>query len=177
MAEPSFRVALDPPPGALTVLDRTLLQQAVDYSQKSPRRRVIQPFHKQNSESLHRMFNAVQPDSYVPPHRHLDPPKAEAWIVLQGSLVFFTFEDDGKIRDSILLSRDGDAFGVDLVPGVYHTFVVLEPDTVIYEVKDGPYVASNDKAFAPWAPREGSPDAPAYMARLLAEHNARTSPP
>ena len=68
---------------------------------------------------------------------------------------------------------DGDAFGVDLVPGVYHTLVVLEPDTVIYEVKDGPYVASNDKAFAPWAPPEGSPEAPAYMARLLEAHNNR----
>ncbi len=45
---------------------------------------MIQPFHKQNSDTLHRMLNAVQPDSYVRPHRHLDPPKAEAWILLQG---------------------------------------------------------------------------------------------
>lgn len=173
MTEPRFRVALDPPPGSLTLIDRGLLEHTVEYSRESPRRRVIQPFHKQNSDTLHRMLNAVQPDSYVRPHRHLEPPKAEAWILLQGSLVFFTFEDDGTVRDSIFLARDGDAFGVDLVPGVYHTFVVLEPDTVIYEVKDGPYVASNDKAFAPWAPAEGDPGAPAYMARLLETHNSR----
>jgi hypothetical protein len=151
MTEPRYRVALDPPTGSLTLIDRGLVRGAVEYSRQSPRRRVIQPFHKQNSETLHRMLNAVQPDSYV----------------------FFTFDDDGSVTDSVLLSHDGDAFGVDLVPGIYHTFVALEPDTVIYEVKDGPYVASNDKSFAPWAPAEGDPAAPAYMARLLELHNSR----
>jgi hypothetical protein len=34
-------------------------------------------------------------------------------------------------------------------------------------------VASNDKAFAPWAPAEGAPEVPAYMAHLLATHNSR----
>lgn len=173
MTEPRYRVALDPPSGSLTLIDPGLVRNVVEYSRQSPRRRVIQPFHKQNSETLHRMLNAVQPDSYVRPHRHLDPPKAEAWILLQGSLVFFTFDDDGTVSDSVFLSRDGDAFGVDLVPGIYHTFIALEPDTVIYEVKDDPYVASNDKAFAPWSPAEGNAAAHAYMARLLEIHNSR----
>jgi len=58
-------------------------------SQSSPRRRVIQPFHRDESAALQRMFNAVQPDSYIPPHRHFDPPKAESWIALRGALAFF----------------------------------------------------------------------------------------
>jgi cupin fold WbuC family metalloprotein len=88
---------------------------------------MIQPFHRSEQDTLHRMFNAVQPDSYVRPHRHLDPPKAEAWIVLRGAVVFFTFEEDGAIRDCIELRASGPAFGVDLVPGVFHTFSRSRP--------------------------------------------------
>jgi hypothetical protein len=64
------------------------------------------------------------------------------------------------------LGAGREAFGVDLVPGIYHTFVALEPDTVLFEVKDGPYVAATDKAFAPWAPAEGTPEARQYMQAL-----------
>lgn len=160
------RAALDPPTAALSILTRGALEQTVAYSRQSPRQRVIQPFHRSEGDRLQRMFNAVQPASYVRPHRHLEPPKAEAWILLRGSVAFFTFEDDGRIRDILRLAHDGEAFGVDLIPGVYHTFIALEADTVIYEVKDGPYVASTDKSFAPWAPAEGAPEVPAYMQRL-----------
>jgi cupin fold WbuC family metalloprotein len=170
----SFPRALDPPPGDLALITSALVQHAVETSRESPRRRVIQPFHKSDTDPLHRMLNAVQPDSYVRPHRHLDPPKAEAWILLRGALVFFTFEDDGRIRDAIRVAAGSDCFGVDLTPGIYHSFVALEPDTVIYEVKPGPYEPASDKAFAPWAPAEGSPDAPAYMRALLSHWEARS---
>jgi cupin fold WbuC family metalloprotein len=169
----SHKLALPPPDGALTILGPELVEKALAYSRQSPRRRVIQPFHKTEADTLHRMFNAVQPDSYIRPHRHLDPPKAEAWIVLAGSLAFFTFEDDGRVRDCLRLAANSAAFGVDLVAGVYHTFVALEPDTLIYEVKPGPYAPSNDKAFGPWAPAEGTPEAPAYQTALLREFERR----
>ena len=170
---PSQRRALDPPTGDFAIISRGVVATSVAYSRESPRRRVIQPFHRSAADPLHRMLNAVQPDSYVRPHRHLEPPKAEAWIVLQGALVFFTFEDDGAIRDSVRLSAGGEKFGVDLAPGVYHAFVALEPDTVIYEVKTGPYSELDDKAFASWAPREGQAEAVAYMRTLLALHGRR----
>ncbi|MGD8861079.1 MAG: hypothetical protein PVI30_13820 [Myxococcales bacterium] len=37
--------------------------------------------------------------------------------------------------------------------------MALEPDTLIYEVKPGPWSAATDKSFAPWAPAEGDPGA------------------
>jgi cupin fold WbuC family metalloprotein len=168
----SHRLALDPPSTDLTLLTHALLDATVAYARESPRGRVIAPFHRSADEPLHRMLNAVQPQSYVRPHRHLDPPKAEAWILLRGSLLFFTFHDDGRVRERRVLRAAGPEFGVDLVPGVYHSFIALEPDTVIYEVKNGPYAAHNDKSFAPWAPEEGSPQAATYMAELQAQHLA-----
>jgi cupin fold WbuC family metalloprotein len=145
-----------------------LLEGAIAVSQSSPRRRVIQPFHRDEQATLHRMFNAVQPDSYIPPHRHMDPPKAESWIVLRGALAFFTFDAAGGIEECLEVRAGGSVFGVDLEPGVYHTFIALEPDTVVFEVKSGPYSPASDKAFPDWAPPEGSDKAVAYMAWLSA---------
>ncbi len=145
------------------------LQTTVRASHDSPRRRMIQPFHRSKQDTLHRMFNAVQPDSYVCPHRHLDPSKAEAWIVLRGAVVFFTFEEDRAIRDCIELRASGPAFGVDLVPGVFHTFLAIEPDTVVHEVKTGPYSASDDKTFASFAPAEDTAEAGQYLEQLRQE--------
>jgi cupin fold WbuC family metalloprotein len=166
--------ALSPPSGALCWLTRDLLEGAIAVSQSSPRRRVIQPLHRSESATLHRMFNAVQPDSYIPPHRHLDPPKAESWIVLRGALAFFTFDDQGTIAECLEIRAGGETFGVDLEPGVYHTFFALEPDTVVYEVKDGPYSPATDKSFPEWAPREGTPEAASYLTRLEREFAQRS---
>jgi hypothetical protein len=44
----------------------------------------------------------------------------------------------------------------------------LSETAVCFEVKAGPYDAATDKEFAPWAPREGDPSAPEYLAKLLA---------
>lgn len=173
----SHRLALDAPAGALVPLTAELAATALAYSRSSPRRRVILPFHEHPSDPLHRMFNAVQPGSYVRPHRHLDPPRAEAWLLLRGAAAFFTFEDDGRVRDCLRIAAGSDVFGVDLAPGIYHSFIALEPDTLIYEVKPGPYEPSNDKTFPLWAPAEGSPETEPYAAALLAEFARRTSTP
>jgi len=167
------KLALSAPDGELVVLTAQTVATAVAYSRESPRRRVIQPFHKDAGDTMHRMLNAIQPDSYIRPHRHLEPPKAEAFILLSGAIAFFAFEDDGNVRDCLRLAAGSDAFGVDLAPGVYHAFIALERDTVIYEVKPGPYASSNDKSFAPWAPAEGAPEALPYMQALLGEFERR----
>ena len=56
---------------------------------------------------------------------------------------------------------------VNPVPGQYHTLAALKPDTVIYEVKAGPYKDSIDKSFAPWAPAEGTVEGQDYLKNLL----------
>jgi cupin fold WbuC family metalloprotein len=165
----SSRRALDAPTGDLVVLSRTLVESVTEASRTNPRRRILLPFHKSEAELLHRMLNVIQPDSYVRPHRHQEPPKTEAWVVLRGALAFFTFEEDGRVRDCLALEAGGEAFGVDLAPGIFHGLLVLAPDTVIYEVKTGPYAPVDDKAFPSWAPAEGSPEVASYLVRLREE--------
>lgn len=160
------RRALSAPTTEVTIIDSDLLNQAIQGSRISDRRRIILPLHKSADESLHRMFNALQPGTYIPPHRHAQPPKAESILVLRGSLCFVTFDEAGQITQMNDLTADTESFGVDLSAGIYHTFFCLEPDTVVFEVKPGPYSPIDDKDFASWAPREGESGAGEYLAKL-----------
>jgi cupin fold WbuC family metalloprotein len=158
-----MKLALDAPAGRLTRITQALIDEVSAASRASPRRRMILPLHQSADNTLHRMLNAVQPDSYIRPHRHPTPAKDESFVLLQGALAFFTFEDDGRVRDAWEVQSGG----VDLKAGPYHSFIALAPDTVIFEVKPGPYEPSGDKAFAAWAPAEGGADVQGFMARLL----------
>jgi cupin fold WbuC family metalloprotein len=169
MNDSRFPKALPAPAGPVIVMNRTLLSKVVDAARQSPRRRMILPLHQSAGDSLHRMFNALQPDSYVQPHRHLTPPKAETVVVIKGAIGFVIFSDRGEIADWSVLSAGDDAFGIDTAPGLYHTFFALEPDTVVFEAKIGPYHAASEKDFADWAPREGSPESTGYLEALRTE--------
>jgi cupin fold WbuC family metalloprotein len=166
---PARKLSLDPPQDDLAVMTAEFVDAAVRQSRIAPRGRMVAPLHRSLADPVHRMLNAIQPGSYVRPHRHLNPPKPEAWIVLRGRLLFVTFHDDGAIERHLVLEAYAERFGVDLVPGRYHTVVALVPDTVIYEVKSGPYEAMTDKSFAPWAPEEGTPEAETYLSTLLTQ--------
>jgi cupin fold WbuC family metalloprotein len=163
---PEAQRAMAAPPGALNVINARLIEQTIEASRRSPRRRMILPLHKGPADRLHRMLNAVQPGSYVRPHRHQLAGKAEAIVVLRGAIHFVTYGEDGSLDRHLTLSANSPDVGVDIEPAVYHTFFALQPDTVVFEVKPGPYDATLDKEFAPWAPDEGSPAAPGYLARL-----------
>jgi cupin fold WbuC family metalloprotein len=90
------------------------------------------------------------------------------FLLLSGCLDFIVFDDQGGIEQAVRLAAGTPDFGIDLPPGKYHGIVVREPDTLIYEVKPGPYSALDDKDFAPWAPKEGTPEVASYLTHLQA---------
>ena len=165
-ASPKYPLALNCPKENVTLISRDIISLAISASQKSPRKRIIYPFHKSASDSLHRMLNVLQPKSYVQPHRHIDPPKAESIIVLKGTLVCVEFNPVGEIRSYHRLSPETYNIGIDIEPGIYHTIFAATEDTVLFEVKPGPYKRSSDKDFAPWAPPEGAQNAEEYLKNL-----------
>ena len=155
--------ALIAPESTTTLIGEDLVRQVVEGSRKSPRGRIVLPLHKNDSAILHRMLNGIQPDSYVQPHRHADPPKPESVIVLQGAIRCYIFTDQGKIEEINTIRALSPVFGIDSEAGVYHTFLATEKDTVLFEVKPGPYSPATDKDFATWAPKEGHAEAQRYM--------------
>ncbi|MFZ4571070.1 MAG: WbuC family cupin fold metalloprotein, partial [Bacteroidales bacterium] len=131
------------------------------------RRRKNYNFHKEYSDTLQRLLNAMEPMSYVRPHKHEDPDKREVFFALRGRILVVEFDESGNIADHIILDPLNGVFGAEIPEKTFHTIVSLETGTVAYEVKDGPYSPISDKNFAAWAPFEGSPDALPYLEKLV----------
>jgi len=157
-----YPMALPAPTNAVSAIDEELVLQAVAASRESPRKRIIQPLHKEGAAVLQRMLNAIQPGSYIRPHRHAVD-RAESIIVIAGSLLYLVFNEKGEVSQFLELRAGTACFGVDTEGGVWHSFLAMEPDTVLFEVKPGPYDAVNDKEFASWAPVESGPQATEYL--------------
>lgn len=151
-----------------TLIDHKLLDAVTAEARQSPRRRKNRNFHPADDFPAHRLLNAMEPDSYIPPHRHLAADKDETFVVLRGRLGLVIFHGDGIVRQSVELAAGGPALGVDIPHGTWHSVVALEPGTVFLEAKAGPYLPFTADEKAPWAPAENDPAAAAYLARLAA---------
>lgn len=147
-------------------INHQLLKDTSLKAQQSPRRRTNHNFHKHPSARVQRMLNAMEPDTYVRPHKHETPDKLEVFFCLKGSFAVVIFDDSGRITDVEILDPEKGRYGVEIAPRTWHSLVTLAPGSVAYEVKDGPYDAADDKKFAPWSPDEGSPEAAAWLESL-----------
>ncbi len=134
-------------------------------AQASPRRRALLRYHE-HEEAVQRMIHALEPDSYVRPHRHQDPDKVEVFLALRGSAWLCTFDGEGNPGEHLEIRAGGPCFGGEIAPRTWHSLLVLEPGTVLYEVLEGPFRADTHKDYAPWAPAEGTPEGLAYHRRL-----------
>lgn len=108
--------------------------------------------HETLDEPIHRLLNALEPGTYLPPHRHLNPDKTETYIVIRGGLVVAFFDNKGEIIEKTELNPLKGSYGVEITPSTWHSLVVTEPGTVILEVKEGPYMPLSEDNLASWAP-------------------------
>jgi cupin fold WbuC family metalloprotein len=152
-------------------IDEDLFDQVALRAQSVSRRRMNHNFHAGAEDNPHRFLNVLLRGTYIRPHRHLDPPKSEAFLVLEGQAEVIVFNEEGAVTARYLLGavvNGGKRWGVDLAPGVWHTVVALTERVICYEVKPGPWEPASDKEFATWAPTESDPAAPRYLETLLA---------
>ncbi|WP_419785687.1 WbuC family cupin fold metalloprotein [Pseudodesulfovibrio sp.] len=165
--EKKYPTALPAPKEDVIPLTLSMVGNLLKASQESPRKRMLQRIHKEDGETVHRMFNALQPGTYVTPHRHLHPAKTETILTIAGALLFVEFDENGKFLRHTLLQPGTEIFGVDVAPHVYHTYIALKADTLIFEIKTGPYAHDTDKNMPDWAPREGTEEADTYLLDLI----------
>ena len=93
--------------------------------------------HESLDDKVQRMFNAMEPGTIVPIQRHRDT--AETMIVVRGQLKLTIYDDDKNILEECILNPSTGNYGYHIPKGVWHGVEVLEPNTVMFEVKDGPY--------------------------------------
>jgi cupin fold WbuC family metalloprotein len=152
----------------LTLVDRALLESLSEEARNAPRLRRNRNFHVDLAEPCHRLLNAIEPGSYIVPHRHRTPARDETIFAVSGRLGLVVFDNAGAVVAKHVLEPGGDTIGVDMPAGTWHSLVALAPGTTMFEAKAGPYRPPSPDDLAPWAPREGDAAAAAYVARLEA---------
>lgn len=139
----------------IKLIDTQCLAELSQQARLSPRLRKNLNFHASNEAHCHRLINALEPGTYIQPHRHLDPEKDETMIVLSGRLGMLIFDEQGNITQQWILAADSGNLGITIPAGVFHSMLALESGSVFFESKAGPYAALSEAEKAPWAPAEG----------------------
>ena len=151
----------------MKIIDNELLKKVSKDAILSPRKRMNHNFHDTYEAIVQRLLNALEPGTYVQPHKHENPDKVESFIVLKGKILVVEFNDEGDVVKSCILSASDGIFGVEIPPRAWHSIAALESGSVVYETKEGPYSPGDDKNFATWAPKEGDPSCADYLRNLL----------
>jgi len=77
-------------------LDVGVLDALSTEARSRPRRRANGNLHAME-DPVHRLLNAVEPGTYIRPHRHLHPPKDETYLVVRGALGLVLFDASGAV--------------------------------------------------------------------------------
>jgi cupin fold WbuC family metalloprotein len=155
----------------MKIFSEEYLNDLTQEAQGSLRKRQHRNIHKSYKEPCQRLFNAIEPSSYIRPHRHTTDSRDELLIAVRGSMALVTFDDQGMITDVILFGAnknvDGLAVGIEISANTWHTVIALETGSVLLEIKAGPFDPSQPKDLAPWAPDEGGSTAWQYLQLLI----------
>ena len=137
----------------------------------SPRLRMNFNLHTDYLEPCQKFLNAIEPNSYIRPHRHLIEHGVEFLSVLRGEFALIIFRDDGEINNIITLKLNSinQLAAVEIGPTSWHTIISIAPGGVLLEVKAGPFNPETAKNFATWAPEEGTQDALKYLKELTSK--------
>ena len=166
-------------PGPLTPISEELFAAVAQQARLSPRLRKNHNFHSE-SDLVQRFLNVLQPGTYVRPHRHVrtNPGSGfECFLVLQGSIGVLLLNEQGAVVQQERLESSGAIRGIQLQEGHFHTLVALESDSVMFELKQGPYEPLTDKDFLQHFPNEGSTEATEQERRWRALFSSAAAAP
>ena len=139
----------------MTSIDNQLLDSLLEQAKSSPRLRQNFDLRTSTEDTSQRMLNALQPDTVVPIHRHIET--SETVICLCGRLEKIIYEEVveyvreetsrteevlrkrtfKEVSRQLLCPAEG-LYGVQVPAGAWHTIRVIEP-SVIFEAKDGAF--------------------------------------
>ncbi|MGM9760402.1 MAG: WbuC family cupin fold metalloprotein [Parabacteroides sp.] len=153
----------------MKIINSQLLDATTERAKVSPRLRMNYNFHEDLNDPINRLLNALEPGTYLRPHRHRNPDKTEIFLLLRGRVRLFLFNEAGDIQESFLLDPLQGMYGAEIPAGVWHSLYVLDSGSIIYEVKQGPFAPLAPENFAPWSPEpEDREGVQAFLEKLKA---------
>lgn len=136
----------------MKIIDKCLLDETTAKARVNPRLRMNYNLHDELDNPINRLINAMEPGTYLRPHRHSNPDKEESFLVLRGKAAFFVFDEEGNVIEKTVLCPAEGVYGADIKAGIWHGMLILEPETVVYEAKQGPYAPLTPENMAWWSP-------------------------
>ena len=122
----------------MKIIDEKLINEVKAKAKTSPRLRMNYNFHQSLDDKCHRFLNALEMGTVIPVHHHVT--KDETFILLMGKVRVNIYNDDGEVVESVVLSLEEGRYGVDIPKNTWHGLECLESGSVIFEVKEGPFV-------------------------------------
>jgi len=144
----------------IRTFDSVFLDSLAAEAAEAPRRRKNANIHAANDDPCHRLFNAMQADTYVQPHCHAAAEKDETVVLLRGKLGLVEFDGTGQVVAAATLVP---GMTVDIPHGTFHGWCCLEDGSIFFEAKAGPYAPLTEAEKASFAPAEGDPKVPEYL--------------
>ncbi len=144
-------------------IDTMILDSLTKQAAGSARKRAHYNLHARLDDPVQRLCVAIEPETYIRPHRHADPATSEVFLLLRGTAALLFFDDSGAVTERAVLSATGPVFAAEIPAGTWHTIASLENGTIFFEVKQGPYTPPGDANVAAWAPPEASPAAAKFV--------------
>ena len=123
----------------MALIDNNLLDSVTAKAKESERLRMNHNFHSSLDSKAQKLLNALEPGTILPIHRHRHT--SETYILLRGRIRVMFYDNEGKEEESFDLDPLTGNYGIDITAGRWHTLEVLESGSVIFEVKEGPYMA------------------------------------
>ena len=108
-------------------------------------------FHQSLDDKVQRLINCMEPGTKVEIHHH---PVDEMLIVIRGAIKAILVDDDKNIIDAKVIRPADGVYGVQLLKNVWHTIECLEPDTCVFEVKEGPFVSHKEGGILEWKDKQ-----------------------
>jgi cupin fold WbuC family metalloprotein len=143
-------------PGRPLLIDEVQLAQLAQHAAASARRRSHILLHADHQDQVQRLLIGLEPDSYVRPHMH--SVQWEMIVLLRGRLDLLIFDEQADLVQRLALGAASPV--AQIPPATWHSGVALEAQTLVLEVKPGPY---RPNEFAEWAPPEGEMAAAAFV--------------
>lgn len=121
----------------MEIIDNILLNLVTQQAKENSRLRMNYNLHENLDSKAQRLFNALEPGTVLPIHRHMHT--SETYIVIRGRINVMFYNDDRHMTEYCELDPKRGSYGVQIPVGQWHSLKALESGTVIFEVKDGPY--------------------------------------
>ena len=131
----------------MKLITEDLLNHVSSQAEQSPRLRMNYNFHESLNAPIQRMLNALEIGTALPIHRHRHT--AETYLLIRGRIRVIFYCEDGTETESFVLDPSTGNYGIHIPMTQWHSLDVLESNSVIFEVKDGPYAPLEPEDMLP----------------------------